>query len=138
MNNKQAGNAFEREFCRDLGQYDGWWVHNMASTASGQPADVIAVKSGKPYLIDCKVCAKNYFNLNRVEENQHLAMRYWRHCGNGEPWFALKLELDDVYMVPYSVIEKYMGKQSRLTCQNIVDEGYYFYPWVGAVNRGQL
>lgn len=56
MSNKKIGNGFEAEFCEKLFQ-NGYWVHNLAQNAAGQPADVVAVKNGVPYLIDCKVCS---------------------------------------------------------------------------------
>lgn len=44
MNNRKTGNSFEAEFCDLLFQH-GYWVHNLAQNAAGQPADVIAVKT---------------------------------------------------------------------------------------------
>lgn len=89
ISNKKLGNAFETELCEIFFQ-NGYWTHNMAQNASGQPADIIAVKNGKAILIDCKVCSDNKFHLSRVEDNQNLSMDFWRDCGNGEGWFALK------------------------------------------------
>ncbi len=128
MSNREDGNRYERSFCLKLAKY-GFWVHNMAQNASGQPADVIAVKDGKAYLIDCKVCSKGKFAFSRVEENQHYSMKYWNECGNGEGWFAIKLDLI-TYMIPYSVIEKYKETQSYLTTENIFEEGYPLKVWV--------
>ena len=77
--NRKIGNSFETEFCELLFQY-GFWCHNMAQNAAGQPADIIAVKGKTAYLIDCKVCSNNRFPLSRVEENQHFAMEtYMTH-----------------------------------------------------------
>ena len=56
--NRKIGNSFETEFCELLFQY-GFWCHNIAQNAAGQPADVIAVKNKTAYLIDCKVCSNN-------------------------------------------------------------------------------
>ena len=78
--NKKLGNGFETEFCEILSAH-GFWVHNMAQNQAGQPADVIAVKSGHAYLIDCKVCSSKSFPLSRVEENQELSMELWKSCG---------------------------------------------------------
>lgn len=97
--NRKIGNSFETEFCELLFQH-GFWCHNMAQNAAGQPADVIAVKGKTAYLIDCKVCSNNRFPLSRVEENQHFAMETWKACGNGEGWFALKVE-DEIIMIPH-------------------------------------
>lgn len=71
--NKKLGNTFEAELCEILFKH-GFWSHNLAQNAAGQPADVIAVKHKTPYLIDCKVCSRGKFPLSRVEENQHLSI----------------------------------------------------------------
>lgn len=81
--NKKLGNTFEAELCEILFKH-GFWSHNLAQNAAGQPADVIAVKHKTPYLIDCKVCSRGKFPLSRVEENQHLSMELWKMCGNDE------------------------------------------------------
>ena len=49
MNNKQAGNEFEREFCEILAS-DGFWAHFMGGNKNGQPADIIAVKIGRAHV----------------------------------------------------------------------------------------
>lgn len=87
--NKKLGNLFEKEFCEILGQH-GFWVHNLTQNASGQPADVIAVRNGLAYLIDCKVCTNDKFALSRIEENQCFAMSLWEDCGNPACLFAFK------------------------------------------------
>ena len=89
MSNKKIGNDFEQAFCEELADY-GFWVHNFTQNKDGQPADVIAVRKGKAYLIDCKVCSDGEpFALSRIEENQELAMTLWESCGNGSGWFAI-------------------------------------------------
>ena len=67
MNNKQAGNEFEREFCEILSK-DGFWAHFMGGNRNGQPADIIAVRNEKAYLIDAKDCQNDRFVLSRIEE----------------------------------------------------------------------
>ena len=115
--NKSLGNSFESEFCDRLFQ-KCYWVHNMAQNASGQPADVIAVKNGMAYLIDCKVCSNNKFPFSRVEGNQDLSMTLWEKCGNGQGWFALLLE-DEVFMIPHVVITRYRERQAGLNEREI-------------------
>lgn len=115
--NKSLGNSFESEFCDRLFQ-KGYWVHNMAQNASGQPADVIAVKNGAAHLIDCKVCSNNKFPFSRVEGNQDLSMTLWEKCGNGQGWFALLLE-DEVFMIPHVVITRYRERQAGLNEREI-------------------
>ena len=57
MNNKQAGNEFEREFCEMLSK-DGFWSRFMCGSKNGQPADIIAVRNERSYLIDAKDCKR--------------------------------------------------------------------------------
>lgn len=100
--NRAVGNAFEQELCEMLFEY-GFWVHNLKQDNSGQPADVIAVKDKIAYLIDAKDCSAKGFDLRRVEENQITAMQLWHECGNGQGWFALRVD-DEVYMLSYPII----------------------------------
>ena len=97
--NKALGSRFERDFAERLCRH-GFWVHLLSQNQAGQPADLLAVKNGKAYLIDCKVCSDGKFPLSRMEENQDLAMSVWHGCGNGEGWFALLLG-EDIYMIPH-------------------------------------
>ena len=106
MNNKTIGNSFEQRLCDKLSEH-GFWSHCMAMNKAGQPADIIAVKNKKAYLIDAKVCTNDTFPLSRVEENQDLAMELWSDCGNDTGWFALELG-DEVYMLAHSLIRTYM------------------------------
>lgn len=126
--NKKLGNTFETEFCEILGKH-GYWVHNMAQNAAGQPADVIAVRDRIAFLIDCKVCSKNRFSLSRVEENQHFAMEFWAMCGNGEGWFALKVE-DEIFMIPHYSIVELSYRQSSLNLTEIKEYGVKLERWL--------
>ena len=108
MSNKSMGNHFETELCEILSEH-GFWAHNLAQNASGQPADIIAVKEGEAYLIDCKVCSTGKFSFNRIEDNQDLAMDLWDECGNGDGLFALKFETE-IYLV---------DRESILNCSNL-------------------
>ena len=126
--NKKIGNTFEAEFCETLCQY-GFWAHNMAQNAAGQPADVIAVKDKTAYLIDCKVCTNNEFPLSRIEENQHLAMEFWKMCGNGEGWFALKVE-DEIIMIPHFSMVALSYEKSTLNLTDIREYGAKLERWL--------
>ena len=126
--NKKLGNSFENEFCELLYQND-FWVHNLVQNASGQPADVIAVKDGKAYLIDCKVCTADIFALARIEDNQELAMRMWRDCGNGEGWFALKFS-DGIYMVDRKSMANCQRWHSRMDRKLAETYGRSFEEWL--------
>lgn len=103
MNNKQAGNNFEREFCEQLAR-DKFWAHFMGGSKNGQPADIIAVRNEHAYLIDAKDCQNDRFVLSRIENNQDMAMRYWEMCGNNQGIFALNTS-KGVYMLTYGVVQ---------------------------------
>ena len=112
MTNKKIGNDFESDFCEILFN-EGFWVHNMAQNASGQPADVIAARNGKTYLIDCKVCSVRGFALSRMEENQDLSMELWKACGNGEGWFAVLIG-EQIAMIPHFTVKALRNQQSYM------------------------
>lgn len=97
MSNKSVGNRFEADFCDKLGAA-GFWAHNMAMSQAGQPADVIAVRNGRAYLIDCKDCQGDYFAKSRIEENQRRSMELWSDCLNGSGWFAVRMN-QRIFMV---------------------------------------
>ena len=126
--NKKIGNNFEREFCEILSK-NGFWVHNFAQNQDGQPADVIAVRDGGSFLIDCKVCITGRFQLNRIEENQQSAMQHWVDTGNEEAWFALKIE-NDIVMMRYSDLMLLKTVQSSLNKSEILKHGVMFEKWV--------
>lgn len=128
MNNKKDGNAFEREFCTLLGEM-GFWVHNMAQTQAGQPADVLAVFAKRAFLIDCKLCPEKGFALSRIEPNQDTAMDFWYRSGNGVGWFALKCK-DEITMVSKFTMDnlRRMGK-AVLNPQEIRDYGTNLELW---------
>lgn len=98
MSNKSIGTGFEEELAEMLAQ-KGFWVHLMRQTEAGQPADMIACKNGKAFLIDAKVCSNDEFPLSRIEENQELSMKRFSDTGNEGGWFAFKLS-DGVYILP--------------------------------------
>lgn len=129
MSNKQIGNSFEQEFAKFLSEH-GFYAHVIAQRSEGQPADIIAAKNKKPYLIDCKVCSTDRgFDLSRIEENQDLAMELWKDCGNGEGWFAVKLS-DQVYMIPHFTIRAYRNQQATMTPKDIFECGKKVEQWL--------
>lgn len=108
--NKKLGNKFEKELSEIL--YNaGYWVHLLNQNKNGQPADIIAVKNKKAYLIDAKVCSLEKFVFKRVEENQHLSMQMFIDCGNTTPYFTLKAR-NEIYMLSYKTIRDLM-KQGK-------------------------
>ena len=130
MSNRSVGNAFEQELCDLLSAYD-FWAHNLKQDNSGQPADVIAVRNGRAYLIDCKVCSTDKgFALSRVEENQDLAMSLWYECGNHHGWFAFQLPTGDIFMLPHIAIKALKHRQSYLSPEEIYEIGKPVEKWV--------
>lgn len=90
MNNKKLGSAFEKEVCELLAA-KGYWVHFIVPDVRGaQPFDIIAVKNGEAYAIDCKTCAAKSFNISRLEDNQVMAFEKWLRCGNLSPLVYVK------------------------------------------------
>lgn len=128
MNNKKLGNSFEQELSEVLSKY-GFWVHCMAMNKSGQPADIIAVKNKKAHLIDAKVCSSRGFALSRVEENQDLAMTLWFERGNGQGWFAIKMN-EEIYMLPHLMIQAFMKNKSTMSYSEISECGITIERWV--------
>ncbi|GHV48048.1 hypothetical protein FACS189499_06680 [Clostridia bacterium] len=109
--NKKIGNEFEEMFSQLLFD-NGFWVHKLYATEAGQPADIIAVKNRRAYLIDCKVCTDGSFVLSRIEDNQDSAMTLWEDCGNGEALFALLVD-GEIYMATYGQLQTQTGRVSE-------------------------
>lgn len=127
--NKKLGNKFETEFCEILFQ-EGFWTHNLAQNSAGQPADVIAVRNGKAYLIDCKVCINDTFPFSRIESNQHTAMTLWKQSGNGYGWFALQLSNKDIYMIDHNLMIALSLNQSSIGKDLIIQYGLPLGMWL--------
>ena len=129
MINKKLGNDFEQELCEILADA-GYWVHNFANRKNGQPADIIAVKNGKAYLIDAKECTREIFPLKRMEYNQELSMDMWIECGNTTPYFALKAR-NEIYMVSYEFIKELaeQGKK-QLNLEDMNKYGVRLATWL--------
>ena len=128
MTNKKIGNDFESDFCEILFEH-GFWTHNLAQNASGQPADVIAARNGKTYLIDCKVCSNRGFALSRMEENQDLSMELWKTCGNGEGWFAVLIG-EQIAMIPHFTVKALRNQQSYMNELEIREYGTPLEKWL--------
>lgn len=84
---------------------DGYWVHFIVPDARGaQPFDIVAVKDGVAYAIDCKTSVRHLFGYNRLEENQRMAFRRWLKCGNINAFLAV-LYNDCIYMLDFERLE---------------------------------
>lgn len=129
--NKRSGNHFEREICEVLAAR-GFWVHNLAQNSAGQPADIIAVREGVPYLIDCKVCSNERFSRDRIEENQRCSMTLWESCGNGNGWFAIKLK-GEIIMISLAML--LAAEHVQLDFKGLLSMGYLIDEWFDEVVR---
>lgn len=127
--NKKLGNKFEKELSEIL--YNaGYWVHLLNQNKNGQPADIIAVKNKKAYLIDAKVCSLEKFAFKRVEENQHLSMQMFIDCGNTTPYFALKAR-NEIYMLSYKTIRDLIKQgKKQLNFEEINKYGTRLNTWL--------
>ena len=127
--NKKLGNDFEQELCQILADA-GYWTHNFANRKNGQPADIIAVKNGKAYLIDAKECTREIFPLKRMEYNQELSMGLWIECGNIDPYFALKAR-NEIYMVDYTtVMDLIRNGKKQLNLEDMNKYGTRLATWL--------
>lgn len=109
--NKTEGNRFERELCTFLAQRYGLWVHNMAQSAAGQPADIIAVGRDVAFLIDAKLCETKTFPLRRLEENQMTSMWLWRLHTQNPCGFVIKFKDENCYRwLSYGQAEQYLNQ----------------------------
>lgn len=133
MNNKKLGNKFENELCEILSQ-NGFWTHPLNANKAGQPADIIAVKNGKAYLIDAKVCSGDKFFFDRVEENQDLAMEMWSECGNGFGYFAIKIE-GQIYILTHYSIKAHRNLKSYMSAEEIFKDGKPLERWIKWVSK---
>lgn len=128
MTNKKIGNDFESDFCEILFE-QGFWAHNFAQNQDGQPADVIAARNGKTYLIDCKVCSVRGFALSRMEENQDLSMELWKATGNGEGWFAVLIG-EQIVMIPHLTVKALRATQSYMNELELREYGTPLEKWL--------
>ena len=135
MSNKAAGTQFEKEFSQTLSEH-GFWVHLFQDNRNGQPCDVIAARSGRAYLIDCKDCQKDFFRLSRMEENQLNAMKLFELTGNGSGKFAIRFSPSETYMVNYwqlaTLRDKGYKKINQMDCRLY---GMEFSAWLAWRDR---
>lgn len=127
--NRKTGNAFEKRLCIVLSE-NGWWAHNLAQNAAGQPFDVLAAKNGESYPIDCKVCENDLFKLSRVEENQYYAMTCWEETGNEYGWFALELSNGEVRMISFPLLKRLSALHSVLGLKDIMKHTISLDEWM--------
>jgi Holliday junction resolvase len=105
MSNKSSGTNFEKEFARILAD-NGFWVRLDKGYA--QTCDMFASRNNTPYLIECKVCNKDYFDISRVEDNQTMSRERFFECGNTEAWFAFNVD-NEIYLSKKAILKPSTG-----------------------------
>ena len=131
--NRTHGNRFEQELSGILSDH-GFWVHVMQQNASGQPADIIAVKGKFHTLIDCKLISDDKgFPFERIEENQKYAMKlFHRRCGE-LCYFALKLPDGNIRMVSLEKLEHLKSRgRKRISDKEIHENAWPLEDWLDA------
>jgi len=132
LNNKTIGNDFESDFCKILSR-NGFWAYNTINKAGGQPADIIAAKNNVPYLIDAKVCSKDEFKMERIEENQKNAMMLFDMCGNENKLFALKFSDESIYMCDGLTLIMLKQDRKTLSKSEVIEIGKSLDEWLEVV-----
>lgn len=102
MNNKKIGSTFEKNFMNYLSKL-GYWCTFLEGTnhIGSQPFDIVACKDNKMWAIDCKTLnnKNGLFPISRIEENQRLAYKRFKKCGNDNFFIAILWE-NNVYLIP--------------------------------------
>lgn len=109
---KKIGNICEKNALEFLKER-GWWCHLFASTTSGQPCDVVAIRNNVAMLVDIKHCNQDTFSFARVESNQESCFAYAEIKGNTHTGFVIYFEKQkDFYFLSYKDFV-YLKKQGR-------------------------
>lgn len=84
-----TGAEFER-LVADLFQKNGFWALRIPKNERGaQPFDILAIRGDVVYAVDCKVCERKYFSLNRIEDNQWISMDVMKRKTNAVLGFVI-------------------------------------------------
>ena len=120
MDNKRLGTEWEHKVCKFLAD-NGYWAHFIVPDNRGaQPFDVIAVKDGEAFAIDCKTCVAKSFNISRLEENQISSFNLWLKCENDNALIAVYHE-HRLYWVSYEELKE---RRSIKLTEDLVDDRY--------------
>lgn len=83
-----------------------------------QPFDLIAIDSNSVMCLDVKLCDKDYFTFNRVEENQKNSFQFLSSLGNPNVHLGFAIVYEEIaYYLPYNeyVDSLEQGKKSLKT-----------------------
>lgn len=127
MNNRKEGNEFETSLANYL-SFFGFWAMPVTQGANGQTVDLIASKSGKTYLIDCKRCETHRFPIDHIEDNQVRSIRAFEKSGGEKGLFALWLDKRDIFMVTLDSLLTHSKKSMNL--EEARQKGVRLEEWV--------
>lgn len=134
MSNKAMGNSFERQLCNLLSKH-GFWAHCMTQNASGQPADIIAVKRTYHTLIDCKVVSGERFLFSRAEDNQRSAMDSFYIRTGIYCWFALLLPNGEIRFLSHRTLQRleFLENMHSISDTQMANFTWSFEEWMKIV-----
>ena len=124
-----TGQQFQKVLCKMLAD-NGFWAYETINKQSGQPVDIIAVRSNIGYIIECKVTQSDRFPLSRVEDNQITAIEKFSKCNNDESWFAFYFAKhpDDVLFVKANHIFKFVNDNATsVTYEELKKNACHFW-----------
>ena len=108
-----TGAEFER-YMADLFQQNGFWALRIPKNERGaQPFDILAIKGDRIYAVDCKVCARSSFPVERVEDNQWLSMDIMQRRTTAIVGFAVYHD-GMIYFIPYDELKMSNAASIRL------------------------
>lgn len=117
--------SFERDMCKILYTL-GYWAHRISKDERGaQPFDIIALKRGSIFALDCKTCSKPRFEIKRAEINQCLAFDALLKRTDAVCGFVCLYD-DDIYLVPFEMVRSNIDNASIRLTQDLI--------WISSVS----
>lgn len=100
-----VGKQFEEDLCEFFAKIDFYAIYNNRNNSGAQPFDILVIERNQAYAYECKNLEnKNgLFPISRVEENQLLAYKRFKECGNNNMYLAI-LWNDNVYFINFDLL----------------------------------
>lgn len=106
LKSQKNGKKFEEELC--------WWFrkngfypeYHEKSVSGSQNGDITAIKNNIAFKIEAKNLdnSTGRFPLDRIEQNQSLAYKAFRECGNSNYVIAVKWN-NNVYFIDFGILQ---------------------------------
>ena len=127
MNNKKNGTDFEKKLC-DLFAKEGMWSRlEYPSEDGSQPFDLKVIYRNNFYAFECKDCKNDYFDLNRVEENQRMALRVlFQNLFTFEIYFAFNFNGEYIFVEADKILDEIKFGTKRITKTKMKEIGISF------------